>query len=495
LTLIPENTQSAMVTAAYHDPTRSRMNRKLLVGGAIVLAITLSSYIAIQPSNLLAGGSRSLPKIQRNPSPPGTDFGDIARTFDSIPDDKEYDVCLVGAGISGTVLAERYATIMNKRSLVIDIRPHIGGNVYDYIDPDTGILMSQYGAHLFHTNSERVWKYIRKWQNRAPWVRWDHEVKGWIKGKLLPIPVNINTVNGLFGTSIRNEKEMTEWLKTVQVPCKGEASESQWGSSNTGRPEDERTGCKNGEEMAISRVGRELYEWIFKTYTKKQWDKTPDQLDAKVTARIPVRDNFDPRYFADKYQVLPGKGYTKWIAAMLDNDLIDVVLNTDYFKVRDSLKGRCGKTIFSGPIDKYFEKSGLGPLEYRSIIFQKETYFNVGPGFFQSNSVVNYPGPEVDFTRIVEYKHILQQKSDHTVIVKEFSTDKGDPYYPVPNPENRAKYKKYQQLAETEEKENGVYFVGRLASYKYFNMDAAIENALDSFNRIENSPVQADVEP
>jgi len=340
-----------------------------------------------------------------NPSPPGLDFGGIARQHMSVPESKFYDTCIVGAGLSGTVLAERYANVLNKTSLVMDIRPHIGGNVYDFVDKETGILMSQYGAHLFHTNIERVWKYINKWNDRAPWSRWDHEVKGWIQGKLLPIPVNIKTVNGLFGTSIKNEQEMDEWLETVQVPCKpagggqGADAESspqlnQWGRSDSGRPEDEKNACRNGEEMAMSRVGRKLYEWIFKTYTKKQWNKTPDQLDAKVTARIPVRNNFDPRYFSDRHQVLPSKGYTAWVAAILDHPNIDVVLNVDYFKVRDQLEGardastsggnpprsRCAKTIFTGPIDKYFEDAGYGKLEYRSIIFQKETLKNIGSG-------------------------------------------------------------------------------------------------------------------
>mmetsp|Transcript_28706 Transcript_28706/g.43389 ORF Transcript_28706/g.43389 Transcript_28706/m.43389 type:complete len:496 (-) Transcript_28706:73-1560(-) len=392
----------------------------------------------------------------------------------SIPEDKNYDVCIVGAGLSGSVIAERYASVLGKSSIVMDIRTHIGGNCYDFREPLSGIMMNLYGAHLFHTNLDRVYKYITKWQDKAPWRRYDHEVVGWLKKKLLPIPVNINTVNGLFDSSIQTSEEMDEWLKSVQIPC------------------EKADACKDAEEMAMSRVGKDLFDMVFKTYTKKQWDKEPKELDALVTARIPVRNNYDPRYFADKYQLLPEKGYSKWFAQVLDHPKIDVVLGVDYFKVKKSLEGRCGKTIFTGPIDGYFANSGLGKLEYRSINFEADILEN--KGFYQTHSVVNYPGPEVDFTRIVEYKHYFHQKSDYTITVKEYSTDKGDPYYPVPNPKNHELYKKYQDLAKKEEEEHNVYFVGRLASYKYFNMDAAIDNVLNMFNEIEGHPKQPDIE-
>lgn len=391
-----------------------------------------------------------------------------------IPTKKEYDVCIIGAGLSGAVIAERYASVLGKTSLVMDVRTHIGGNCYDFIEPLSGITMNLYGAHLFHTNIERVHNYITKWQDNAPWNRYDHEVIGWLDGKLLPIPVNINTVNGLFDSAIQTPEEMDNWLKSKQIPC-----------------QDGPDKCQNAEEMAKSRVGKDLFEKVFKTYTLKQWDKEAKELDALVTARIPVRNNFDPRYFSDKYQLLPAKGYTKWFSQVLNHTLIDVVLGVNYFDVFESLNGRCGKTIFTGPIDRYFKDSGLGKLEYRSINFKAE----ILPisGYFQTKSVVNYPGPQVDFTRIVEYKHFFHQKSDFTIIVKEYSTDKGDPYYPVPSAENHALYRKYQKLAKKEEEKN-VYFVGRLASYKYFNMDAAINNALDMFNQIEGSPKQDDIE-
>lgn len=413
--------------------------------------------------------------IARSSAPIGFDAGglDYKTGLDSFPADKKWDVCTVGAGISGSVMAERYAKVFGKTTLVMDIRKHIAGNCYDWRDPFTGILMNLYGAHLWHTNSERVWRYINLFKKTAGWRRWDHKVVGWIDDRLLPIPVNIDTVNGLFDETIKTEPEMDKWLQRVQVPCEGE--------------------CKNAEEMAMSRVGKNLYEKIFKTYTVKQWSKTPDQLDALVTARIPVRNNRDARYFGDKYQVLPSKGYTQWFVGMLDDPKIDIMLGVDYFKLRDRLDQRCGKLIFTGPIDKYFKDSGLEKLEYRSINFEADIL--PMDGYFQPNSVVNYPGGDVKYTRIVEYKHYFHQHSPYTVIVKEYSTDKGDPYYPVPNPRNHALYKKYQELAAAEEKKKNVHFVGRLASYKYFNMDKAIENTLNMFDKIENNPKMLDIDP
>ena len=413
------------------------------------------------------------------------DAGGLSNVFDGFDGVRgtSFDVCVIGAGLSGAVLAERYASVLQKSVLIIDKREHLAGNCYDFVEPETGILMNLYGAHLFHTNSDRVFMYVTReaWQDKAPWVRWDHEVKGILNGKVLPIPVNINTVNSLFGLNIKSTAEMNTWLKNVQEPCK----------ARSGSQIDE---CADAEAMAISRVGRELYHLIFKPYTLKQWGVMPSELDASVTARIPVRDNHDPRYFADRYQLLPSKGYTKWFAAVLDHPRINVALRADFFKHRNELLQSCNKTFFTGPIDQYFLKEDLGQLEYRSIRFERQIIRNLGAGYYQEASVVNYPGSEFNFTRIVEYKHFLNQRSPHTVIVKEFSTDKGDPYYPVPNQRNRDLYSRYKELARQEEQENGVYFVGRLANYKYFNMDQAIENALNMFQKIEGSPEQMDMQ-
>src|SRR5690554_1699134 len=359
-------------------------------------------------------------------------------------------IVIIGAGISGAVLAEGYASL-GKKVLVIEKRDHIAGNCYDYID-DNGILVSKYGAHLFHTNYEDVWAYVNRF---ATWYKWEHRVLANVEGKTVPIPVNIKTVNQLFDLNITSEEEMIKWLDDNR-PCI-EAP-------------------KNGEEAALARVGPVLYEKMFKHYTKKQWDKYPEELDAEVLNRIPVRTNFDDRYFSDKYQALPKGGYTQLFERIFDHPNITIKLNTDYFDVKDQME-KPEKLFYTGPIDRYFEfKYSLEEkLEYRSIQFVSET---INQEFFQENSVVNYPGTEVDFTRIIEYKHFGNQKSDKTTIVKEFTVDGGEPYYPILNERNRSIYEKYNQEAQ---KLTDVYFVGRLANYKYFNMDEAFKNALDLF--------------
>lgn len=363
-------------------------------------------------------------------------------------------IVIIGAGISGAVLAEGYASL-GKKVLVIEKRDHIAGNCYDYID-DNGILVSKYGAHLFHTNYEDVWAYVNRF---ATWYKWEHRVLANVEGKTVPIPVNIKTVNQLFDMNITSEEEMIKWL-------------------DNNRPYIEAP--KNGEEAALARVGPVLYDKMFKHYTKKQWDKYPEELDAAVLNRIPVRTNFDDRYFSDKYQALPEGGYTRLFARIFDHPNITIKLNTDYFDVKDQIE-KPEKLFYTGPIDRYFEfKHSLEEkLEYRSIQFVSET---INQEFFQENSVVNYPGTEVDFTRIIEYKHFGNQKSDKTTIVKEYTVDGGEPYYPILNERNRRIYEKYNQEAQ---KLTDVYFVGRLANYKYFNMDEAFKNALDLFESLK----------
>lgn len=368
----------------------------------------------------------------------------------------QYDIIIVGAGISGAVIAERYAKKLNKKVLIIEKRDHIGGNCYDYYD-EIGILVSKYGAHLFHTNYEEVWEYVNRFSAFLPY---EHKVLAKVDGKLVPVPVNITTVNMLMGTDIKNEKEMDEWLETNQV---------------------KNDNPKNGLEAATARVGEILYEKIFKNYTKKQWDKYPEELDAEVLNRIPVRNNFDARYFSDKYQGQPKEGYTKLFEKMLAHPNITIKLNTDFFEVKDEIKDY-EKLFYTGPIDQFFnyKYSGKEKLEYRSIRFQFESY---NQQFFQENSVINYPN-ENEFTRIVEYKYFTGQKHKKTTISKEFSVDytpgENEPYYPVPNPKNREIFRKYQDDALKLEKD-GIYFVGRLANYKYFNMDEAFKNALELF--------------
>jgi len=387
----------------------------------------------------------------------------------SINDDddlnKKYDICMVGAGLSASVLAERYASQLGKSVLMIEKRNHIGGNCFDYIDEDTGIRVSKYGAHLFHTQYKDVEEYITQF---STWTPYEHKVRAMVNGKYVPIPVNIETVNTLFDLDIKNKEEMSEWLEKEQVHLKdGKEAE-------------------DSEQVALSRVGQRLYDLIFKPYTFKQWAKYPQELGPEVLSRIPVRDDFEDRYFSDPFQALPAHGYTKVFEDMLSSSLITVKTSTDYFDIKDKL--RCGKLYFTGPIDAYFAYKGWPKLEYRSLDFERVV--EKKKDFYQPNFVVNYPQEESgDYTRIVEYKHLLDQKSDDTIYFIERSKDGGEPYYPVPNKKNKDLFAKYQDLAKKEKK---VTFVGRLANYKYFNMDQAIKNALDLFE--EDTGVKLNVQ-
>jgi len=360
-----------------------------------------------------------------------------------------FDLLVVGAGLSGATIA-RLAAEKGISVLVIDKRDHIAGNVYDYVEIETGIRVSKYGAHLFHTNDEGVWNFVKRF---GEWTRWDHRVVADISGRFVPIPVNITTVNSVFGEYISCDKEMEQWLSKERVniiPV-------------------------NSEEVALARVGPRLYNMFFKDYTIKQWAKEPLLLEPSVLERIPVRTNFDDRYFSDRFQALPLKGYTSIVENMLNHPNITVRLSTDWSCFKEKI---WSELVFTGPIDTYFADSGLPPLEYRSIEFEWSKI--LCSGFYQPNSVVNYPSPSVVQTRCVEYKHFLNQKSNWTIIAKETTCSTGEPYYPVPTQENRDLYKKYAALASS----SGVHFVGRLASYKYFNMDQAIRNSLDYYSDV-----------
>jgi UDP-galactopyranose mutase len=360
---------------------------------------------------------------------------------------------IVGCGLSGAVIGERIANELGHDVTIIEKRDHIGGNCYDYIDKETGILINKYGAHLFHTNNERVWKYINKFDK---WNRWEHKVLTYTDDKFVSIPVNITTINELCKENLENEEDVKKWLHETQVKYDN---------------------IQNSEEMAKSRIGTELYEKLIKDYTFKQWNKYPNELNKSVLERIPIRPNFDTRYFNDKFQALPHKGYTHFFKNILDNKLINVNLNTDYFE--HIKENKYDIVVFTGPIDSYFPN--LDKLEYRSIDFHIERIKNMN--YYQPNSVVNYPTKDVPFTRIVEYKHFLNQKSKDTIIVSETTNDIGEPYYPVPNKKNLELYEKYKKLAEEEEKKN-IFFIGRLANYKYFNMDEAILNSLEFFDNV-----------
>ena len=359
-----------------------------------------------------------------------------------------FDFLIVGAGFAGSVLAERLASQAGKRVLVVDRRNHIGGNAYDHYD-DAGILVHKYGPHIFHTNSPEVFHYLSQFTQWRPYM---HRVLACVDGRLVPIPINLDTVNILYGMNLTSE-QFAAWLEKVAEP---------------------RDPIRTSEDVVVSKVGRELYEKFFKNYTRKQWGLDPSELDASVAARIPVRTNRDDRYFTDTYQVMPLHGYTRMFERMLSHPNIKILLNTDYREVQGLFPYK--EMIYTGPIDEFFDYC-YGKLPYRSLEFRHETH---PVPVYQPAPVVNYPN-EYEYTRITEFKYLTGQKHDYTSIVYEYPRAEGDPYYPVPRPQNRELYRKYKALADDTP---GVYFVGRLATYKYYNMDQVTAQALAMFKRI-----------
>jgi UDP-galactopyranose mutase len=362
-----------------------------------------------------------------------------------------YDYLIVGAGFAGSVLAERLATVANKKVLIVDKRNHIAGNAYDHFDK-AGILVHKYGPHIFHTNSKEVYNYLSQF---TEWRNYQHRVLANVDGQLFPIPINLNTINQMYGLDL-NSDEVAEFLAS-KAEKKSEVLTS--------------------EDVVVGSVGRELYEKFFKGYTKKQWDLDPSELNASVTARIPTRTNKDNRYFTDTYQVMPLYGYTKMFEGMLDHPNINIMLNTNYKDIMSEISYK--KLIFTGPVDEYFDFQ-YGKLPYRSLEFKFET---LDQEKYQETGTINYPN-DYAFTRITEFKYLSGQKHEKTSLVYEFPQAEGDPYYPIPKPENAELYKKYQDLAAQLE---NVHFVGRLATYKYYNMDQVVAQALTTFKKITNS--------
>jgi len=370
-----------------------------------------------------------------------------------------YDYLIVGAGFAGCVLAERLSRELGKRVLLIDKRPHIGGNAYDEVNAE-GILYHRYGPHIFHTNAEAIFSYLSQF---TAWRPYEHRVLADIgTGQLVPIPINRTTLNTLFGLTLETDSEAESYLLTRADPV-----------------EDVRT----SEDVVISKVGRELYELFFRGYTRKQWGLDPSELDKSVTARVPTRTNEDDRYFTDRFQAMPAAGYTRMFEAMLDNPLIEVRLGINFQAIKDHVQ--FGKLIYTGPIDEYFDYR-FGRLPYRSLRFEHKT---LPIQNFQIVGTVNYTREDVPYTRITEYKHLTGQISPRTTITYEYPTPDGDPYYPVPRPENAEMYKKYEELARSM---TDVYFVGRLATYKYYNMDQVVGQALATFRRIRDATVSGD---
>ena len=359
-----------------------------------------------------------------------------------------FDTLIVGAGFTGAVIAERLATQLEQQVLIVNKRPHIGGNAHDCTD-DAGLLIHKYGPHIFHTNSLDVFAYLSRF---TAWREYQHRVLAHVDGQLVPMPINLDTVNQLYGLSL-SAAQLDDWFAS-----QAEAVEN----------------VRTGEEAVVSKVGRSLYEKFFQGYTRKQWGLDPSQLDASVTARVPARSNRDGRYFTDHYQAMPLHGYTRLFERMLDHPNICVLLNCDYRDARQFVPHR--DLVYTGPVDEFFDYR-FGPLPYRSLEFRFETH---ATPCYQSAATINYPN-DYQYTRITEFKYLTGQKHEQTSILYEIPTAQGDPYYPIPRPENAALYKRYKTLADATP---NVYFAGRLGTYKYYNMDQCVAQALATFEKI-----------
>jgi UDP-galactopyranose mutase len=359
-----------------------------------------------------------------------------------------FDFLIVGAGFAGCVLAERLAAGSANRVLICDKRPHIGGNAYDCYD-DHGILVHKYGPHIFHTNSREVFEYLSRF---TEWRPYEHRVLASVDGTTVPMPINVDTLNRLYGTNM-SCSDARGFLASLAEP---------------------RANILTSEDVVVNKIGKELYEKFFRGYTRKQWDLDPSELDASVLARVPIRTNRDDRYFTDMYQVMPLHGYTRMFERMLDYPNIKIMLNTDYREIVRDIPFR--EMIYSGPVDEYFDYQ-FGKLPYRSLEFKHQT---IDCENYQRAPVVNYPNEQA-YTRITEFKFITGQKHPKTSIVFEFPRAEGDPYYPVPRAQNAELYLRYKRLADAQ---SHVHFVGRLATYKYYNMDQVTAQALTLYAKL-----------
>jgi UDP-galactopyranose mutase len=360
----------------------------------------------------------------------------------------KYDFLIVGAGFAGAVCAERLAAA-GKTVLVVEKRDHTGGNAHDRLDAH-GVLIHPYGPHIFHTNSERIFGYLSRFTD---WRPYEHRVLAYVEGKFYPLPINRTTINALYGLSLSVE-ETAEHLAHVREP---------------------REMIRNSEDVVLDRMGRDLCEKFFRGYTRKQWGLDLSELAPGVAARIPIRTGDDDRYFTDAYQFMPAHGFHQLFKRLLQHERIQVLLETDYQAVRSRVEA--GHTIYTGPIDEYFEYQ-FGPLHYRSLRF--EHLHRAEVNLHQPVGQVNYPN-DYEFTRVTEFKHLTGQQCGGTSIVREYPGDEGEPFYPVPREENEALYQKYRSLAE---QQTAVSFLGRLAQYRYFNMDQVVGAALTLVERL-----------
>ena len=355
---------------------------------------------------------------------------------------------ITGAGFAGSTIARALADA-GRKVYLIDRRAHIGGNAFD--EPDAhGVLVHRYGPHIFHTNSEKVWEFLSRF---TEWCPYEHRVLGVVDGKHYPFPINRDTLNLLYGLNL-DEAGAAAFFERVREP---------------------REPVRSSEDVVLNSVGRDLYEKFFLNYTRKQWGLEPAQLKAGVAARIPVRTNTDDRYFTDTFQAMPLHGYTKMFERMLDHPNITVELGVNFADVRQ--RGGWAHVVYTGPIDAYFGHC-YGPLPYRSLRFEHEHLANTAQ--YQPVGTVNYPNDHA-YTRITEFKHLTGQQHTGTSIVREYPQAQGDPYYPIPSDENEALFKRYQALADAE---RGVTFVGRLAEYRYYNMDQVVAAALAAAQRL-----------
>jgi UDP-galactopyranose mutase len=332
--------------------------------------------------------------------------------------------------------------------LLVDKRNHVGGNAYDHYN-EAGILVHKYGPHIFHTNSERVFEYLSRF---TAWRPYEHRVLASVDGQLVSMPINANTLNKLYGLNL-SCREVDEFLASVAEPCE----------------------IRSSRDVVVNRVGQELYEKFFRNYTRKQWGIDPSELDASVTARVPVRTSRDDRYFTDRFQAMPLYGYTRMFDRMLAHPNIRILLNTDYRDIVDEVE--CREVIFTGPVDEYFDYC-YGRLPYRSLHFEHQTHDRA---LYQSAAVVNYPN-EHAYTRITEFKYLTGQEHPKTSIVFEYPRSEGDPYYPIPKNENAELYRRYKELADTLD---DVHFTGRLGTYKYYNMDQVVAQSLSLFEKLK----------
>lgn len=367
----------------------------------------------------------------------------------------KYDYLIVGAGYSGCVLAERIATKLNKKCVIVEKRNHIGGNCYDYYD-DNGVLIHKYGPHIFHTQMKKVWDYLSEF---TEWIPYEHRVKAVIDGKEVVVPFNFNSIHDVFS------KEKAEGLEKLLIETYG---------SGVKIPILKLRETSNEDLKALAEF---IYEKIFLGYNLKQWGMKPEELDPSVSGRVPVFLSRDDRYFQDSYQAIPKHGYTKMFEKMINHKNISVMLQTDYKDIINEIEYK--SMIYTGHIDYYYDFK-LGRLPYRTLNFNFET---LDMEFFQSGAQINYPNDH-KYTRITEFKHLTKQPHAKTTIAYEYPEEyvfgKNDPYYPIPNKENLELFEKYKELAN---KEKNVYFVGRLADYKYYNMDQTVGVALQLFEK------------